>query len=160
MSQYLDNVYAAVLAGVEADTVAAILENWDCLNQDEKRFVKVLRAASGGGGGVAGSEGGNDADDAGLAAVYHADGALAATNSFTLYEGVGHVNYWRIDTAGVDGERDVSVVNGSGQLPLWVVDIPANSADGGEPGMMAYDGDFLYICVAADTWRRADLTVF
>lgn len=39
----------------------------------------------------------------------------------------------------------------------WVTP-PTLSSDTGSAGDFAYDTDYLYICVATDTWRRVDLT--
>lgn len=39
----------------------------------------------------------------------------------------------------------------------WVAP-PTLSSDSGSAGDFAYDSDYLYICVATDTWRRVDLT--
>ena len=37
---------------------------------------------------------------------------------------------------------------------------PATATDYGEPGMLAYDGGFIYVCTAPNTWVRAALTTF
>lgn len=162
MTKAFDAIYEVILTGDLEDSQAAIKEHWGCLQPGEWPLVKILMSSLGGGGGgvVDSSEGGFDADDAGKIPEFAADGGLITTNGITIFEGVGRTNYWRIDTAGVSGERDVSVVDSSGQLPLWVVGIPVDSAASGKAGMMAYDTDALYICIAADTWRRVDLTTF
>jgi len=36
--------------------------------------------------------------------------------------------------------------------------IPASSSDPGVAGQMAYDADYLYLCVATDTWKRIALS--
>jgi hypothetical protein len=41
---------------------------------------------------------------------------------------------------------------GSG-VPGWVA-VPASSSAAGNPGNMAYDGDYLYVCVQNAQWRR------
>lgn len=38
--------------------------------------------------------------------------------------------------------------------------IPAAIGSAGNPGDMAYDTDYLYICVATDTWRRVALSTW
>lgn len=35
--------------------------------------------------------------------------------------------------------------------------VPATAASVGEPGQRAYDADYLYVCVAQDTWKRVEL---
>jgi len=39
-----------------------------------------------------------------------------------------------------------------------VVNAPANSASAGVAGQIAYDGSFIYQCVATNTWKRAALS--
>lgn len=41
-------------------------------------------------------------------------------------------------------------------LPLVeiFVDPPTSASDIGVPGQVAYDANFLYICVDVDTWKR------
>ena len=38
--------------------------------------------------------------------------------------------------------------------------VPATSGDAGTPGMIAYDSSYLYLCVAANSWRRIALSTF
>jgi len=35
---------------------------------------------------------------------------------------------------------------------------PVNFDDPGTAGDMAYDASYLYVCIAADTWRRVDIS--
>jgi hypothetical protein len=35
---------------------------------------------------------------------------------------------------------------------------PASATAAGAPGQIAYDSDFVYVCVAANVWRRASLS--
>lgn len=46
------------------------------------------------------------------------------------------------------------------RAPQIVTTVPANSAAKGLPGQIAYDANFLYVCVAKDTWRRVALAAF
>jgi hypothetical protein len=39
------------------------------------------------------------------------------------------------------------------------VNTPANNAVG-TPGQIVVDGDYIYICTATNTWKRAALTVY
>lgn len=43
---------------------------------------------------------------------------------------------------------------------LQWADAPVTAADPGEVGQIAYDGSYLYVCVAADTWVRAALSAW
>jgi len=38
--------------------------------------------------------------------------------------------------------------------------VPASSSGAGTPGQMAWDSGYLYICVSANTWKRATLNTF
>lgn len=44
-----------------------------------------------------------------------------------------------------------------GGAPSWVA-VPATSASAGTAGQMAYDGSYLYVAVAANTWRRVPIS--
>ena len=48
-------------------------------------------------------------------------------------------------------------INGSAQV---IGNIPANSAAPGQPGTIAFDANFLYVCVGVNIWLRAPLSVF
>ena len=37
---------------------------------------------------------------------------------------------------------------------------PATATSAGAPGQVAYDADFLYICIAKDTWRRTGISAW
>ena len=37
---------------------------------------------------------------------------------------------------------------------------PATAASTGTPGMIAYDSSHVYICVAANTWKRVSIATF
>ena len=37
---------------------------------------------------------------------------------------------------------------------------PASSAGAGTPGQIAYDQNFLYVCIRANVWKRIALTAF
>lgn len=42
----------------------------------------------------------------------------------------------------------------------WAVSAPTLSSDSGIAGNVAYDFDFFYVAVSADTWKRVALTTF
>lgn len=135
-------------------------DSWACLNPDDRRRILVL--ASGGGSGPVGSLGGFDAADDGLAAIFNTDGSLAATNTFTLYEGVGHTDFGAFDVSAVTGERNYSTPDVSGRMVVWASTVPTTSADPGVDGQAAVDGDWLYVYVAGavNEWRRCGLEAF
>jgi hypothetical protein len=58
-------------------------------------------------------------------------------------------------------DREIIIPDIEGQLLIAdPAAIPADSSGAGVQGQMAWDGDFLYICIATDTWRRFDLNIF
>jgi hypothetical protein len=62
--------------------------------------------------------------------------------------GDGSANYTEITRAGV-----MSFV-GNAKI-LIPTKTPASATDTGTAGEICYDGSYLYICTAANTWRRA-----
>ena len=46
------------------------------------------------------------------------------------------------------------------RAPASTVPPPATSTSAGIAGQIAYDATFLYICVAANTWKRVPLGAF
>lgn len=49
----------------------------------------------------------------------------------------------------------IATTGGGGGIS-WVA-APANSGSAGTAGQVAYDDSYFYVCVAANTWRRAPL---
>lgn len=62
-----------------------------------------------------------------------------------------------IDVPSTSGKR-LNYVNGAVVSPIisWG-GVPATSTSTGYPGQIAYDSDYLYICVAENTWMRTQL---
>lgn len=53
------------------------------------------------------------------------------------------------------------------QSPVVVADVeqivagtPASATDTGTAGQMLWDADYLYVCVATDTWKRVGLSTW
>ena len=44
-----------------------------------------------------------------------------------------------------------------GELGINWVSPPQTTTDQGTPGDIAYDGNYLYLCIANNTWRRITL---
>ena len=64
-------------------------------------------------------------------------------------------------SAGTSGQVLASA--GSGNPPTWVtaphwVSVPGSSSASGNPGDEAYDANYLYVCVSANTWKRVALS--
>jgi hypothetical protein len=38
--------------------------------------------------------------------------------------------------------------------------VPASASDTGTAGQVAYDADYLYVCVATDTWKRVAISTW
>lgn len=152
-------IFDAVLAQ-DPGWQTLVNDNWNCLNPDDRRRILILASGSSG-GGLTGSEGGFDAADAGLAAIFGADGSLAATNQITIFEGVGHTNGVTLETSAINGERIQSFANASGVLAVLVDTIPANSDAAGVKGTYAVDGDYLYYYEhVLGKWRRCPGNLF
>jgi hypothetical protein len=58
-----------------------------------------------------------------------------------------------LDLAG----KGTGSVRANGNPVLTAVAVPAKSDSPGTPGQIAFDTGFLYVCVAANTWRRQTL---
>ncbi len=55
----------------------------------------------------------------------------------------------------LDGEW----ANSDGDLSKFVA-VPASAVSTGKPGQMAYDADYIYMCIAVDTWKRTPLATW
>lgn len=62
-----------------------------------------------------------------------------------------------IKTATGAAENGVILVRPSFEDYPEFVDVPATASSTGKKGMMAIDADYLYVCVATDTWKRTQL---
>jgi hypothetical protein len=59
---------------------------------------------------------------------------------------------------GVSRQTTVSSLVSSISTHIWVSTPPANSTSTGSLGQMAFDTSSLYICVAANNWKKIALT--
>ena len=79
------------------------------------------------------------------AKVVHADGSTLmahADGSYTVPEAL------------------VAAMFAGGYLPIDAVPAPATAASPGVPGQWAYDSGYIYICVAASSWKRVAVAVW
>ena len=53
-----------------------------------------------------------------------------------------------------------SVADGVNAAPQFVAQAPASSTSSGEAGSIFADANFVYFCVAANTWRRVAVSAF
>ncbi|MGE0231417.1 MAG: hypothetical protein AB7O39_03230 [Flavobacteriaceae bacterium] len=61
-----------------------------------------------------------------------------------------------------DADKPVSTAQQTaldGKLNTWS-SVPASASDTGTAGQIARDADYVYVCVATDTWKRAALTTW
>jgi len=45
-------------------------------------------------------------------------------------------------------------------LRKYMVEPPAAASSAGLPGQIAYDSDFFYVCIDANTWKRTALSTW
>lgn len=63
--------------------------------------------------------------------------------------------------SGVYAQTDGVVVLKSGAKEFrFSNSVPASASSTGSVGQIAYDSDYIYICVATNTWKRASLTTW
>jgi len=112
----------------------------------------------------------------GTGTVFFADGAGAIImQGFPVTGAVNYPNFLnalsgnapQIQAAGNDTNIDLNlsgqgtgIVRHNGQPAATMVPVPATSSAAGVVGQIAQDGTYLYVCTAANTWKRAALTTF
>lgn len=62
-------------------------------------------------------------------------------------------NFTNISDVGFDAGN----VNVMGAMTLSNTLAPTNSDDPGTTGQIVWDADYVYICIATDTWKRASI---
>jgi hypothetical protein len=87
-----------------------------------------------------------------------ANSASWATDS-TIDTGVRSLTGNWQDTFTTVQTNSASWVNPLSSL-TWSVSAPTLSSDSGSVGSVAYDLDFFYVAVSANTWKRTSLTTF
>lgn len=60
----------------------------------------------------------------------------------------------------LDAKADSAAVVSALAAKIEWSDVPASSSATGLVGQIAYDGSYLYVCVAADIWVRVPLTTW
>jgi len=64
------------------------------------------------------------------------------------------------NTTTENGVGKTLTVIGPNAGPVLMVAAPATSTSSGAPNMIATDGTYLYVCIAADSWKRVALAAF
>lgn len=91
-------------------------------------------------------------------------GELAVANNKNL-RGVNAAGTDTLPLLKLDASNQVSIAPGGaptvfgGKICLTTA-TPASAAAPGQVGHVAWDADYLYVCVATDTWKRAALTTW
>ena len=89
----------------------------------------------------------------------YVNGVKLAPTEFTATNGTSVV----LGEAAFGGETvDFHAFNtpSTGVSPNVLHDPPATSSSTGLAGQMSYDSDYLYVCIATNTWKRAALSTF
>lgn len=81
-----------------------------------------------------------------------------------MVEGVSNGGVSQLVTVNQNGVQALNAILTALQtiatkFPDWV-DAPATASSTGTAGQVAYDATHFYVCVATDTWVRADLATF
>lgn len=84
--------------------------------------------------------------------------SLTTTANVTA-NGVSAGNIFIAGSADVNTVNSVSL-NTTGNVVFATSYVPATAVDGGTAGQIAYDADYVYICVATDSWKRANLAAW
>jgi hypothetical protein len=87
------------------------------------------------------------------------------TNSSTLSHAAQHANANDAIEAiqskiGIDSSTDVNSIDYKLRQKATVVSVPSTATSTGTAGQIAYNTTHLYVCVATNTWVRADLTTW
>ncbi|GHC02101.1 hypothetical protein [Cerasicoccus arenae] len=87
----------------------------------------------------------------------------AVTHSYVPALAFGGANGPRLDDNGadleLDGERILDESDLAATVAQWV-SVPASAGATGTAGQAAYDGSYLYICTATDTWLRVAIATW
>lgn len=65
--------------------------------------------------------------------------------------------FWVRDDGSGPYFRDVASGDTIPISGTWVVGVPATPTSPGEPGQLARDDDYIYVCIEMNTWRRLQI---
>lgn len=57
-------------------------------------------------------------------------------------------------------QTEISALQANSAISITTTAIPVSSSSAGVPGTIAYSANYLYICVATNTWVRASLSTW
>lgn len=73
---------------------------------------------------------------------------------------VSNSRYAKIKVTNVTGIKTIEIPNATGTMYLTTGTKPTSSSSSGVVGQIEFDTGFLYICIAANTWRRVAVSSF
>jgi len=82
------------------------------------------------------------------------------TGSVTIGDGIGSGNSTYLVVNDASKTITLRADNGKGFIPFVDSVTPATSGDTCTKGMLASDSNYIYVCTAANTWKRATLAAF
>jgi hypothetical protein len=102
--------------------------------------------------------------------VIGANSAVAATFTNVTASGTSTLTTVDINAGNIDGTNIGSTTPGAGtfsalattgdHIRIDTSQTPASSSASGTTGEIAYDSDYIYVCVATNTWKRVALSTF
>ena len=62
--------------------------------------------------------------------------------------------YYATDT------KQLYIFDGTNYIPVVRAksDVPSSASDTGTAGQLAYDSDYIYVCIAEDSWKRVGIS--
>lgn len=57
-------------------------------------------------------------------------------------------------------DADVFEIYGNGNVRIAVADVPSSASDTGAAGTISWDTNYIYVCTASNTWKRAALATW
>ena len=157
---------ADVVADSATDTITLCAGPNIVLISDTTNDVITISGSAGGGGG------GGSGDDNVNTAVRSSSGSWNSTNT-TVKSNSGLLDVTAGTVAAskalvVDSSKDIATLRNvtasgqliAGQLRVTTTTAPSSYTYSGTKGEIAYDTNYVYICVADNSWRRAPLAIW
>ena len=61
---------------------------------------------------------------------------------------------------GIDNSADANSIDYKLRTKATIVSVPATATSNGTPGHIAFDQNYIYVCVGANTWARSALATW
>lgn len=120
-------------------------------------FLLFANAATGGGPAIE-----THGDDDSIPIVYVPKNGAG----FLVWQSAGDTTVWRLDgpasTIGLDVQTKGGAPLSENGVPVVTkqAGVPSSASDTGKAGSMAWDDNYVYVCTATDTWKRAALSTW